>query len=212
MKEQKSKCFESTKELVTWLIGLTIFLAIVGYLIYFGVQEEDPVIICVAGIFLVTLLGIILGMVHSMLLLLCEGIGLVFIGWVLPILAHSLILLLFTFVFGVIGFAMLLEVFVTLTNTKNNRFYKKYGEFLMQLLTFYTAEESTIGGKFHNLRFKVKQVFRFIMMIYLLIFGLIVFGFGIYAFVKSEMSIGAVMVIIATFFICLDIDIYRKSR
>lgn len=212
MKEQKNKHFESTKELVTWLIGLTIFLAMVGYLVYFGVQEEDPVIICVAGIFLVTLLGIILGTVHPMLLHLCEGIGLISIGWILPILEHNLILLIFTFVFGAIGFAMLLEVFVTLTNTKNNKFYKKYGEFLTQLLTFYTAEEGTIGGEFHNLRFKVKQVFRFLMMIYLLVFGLVIFGFGIFAFTKGEMSTGAVMVIIATFFVWLDIDIYRKGR
>lgn len=212
MKEQKNKHFQSTKELVTGLIGLAIFLAMMGYLICFGIQEEDPVIICVACIFLVTLLGILLGLVHPMLLCLCEGIGLISIGWVLPILDHNLILLVFTFVFGAMGFAMLLDVFVTITNTNNSKFYKKYGEFLTQLLTFYTAEEGTIGEKFHNIRFKVKQVFRFLMMIYLLVFGFVVFGIGIFAFTKGEMSTCAVMVIIATFFIWLDIDIYRKGR
>ncbi len=212
MKEQKNKQFKSTKELVTWLMGMAIFLAMMGYLIYFGMQEEDPVIICVACIFLVTLLGILLGMIHPILLYLCEGIGLISIGWVLPILAHNLVLLLFTFVFGAIGFAMLLEVFVTLTNTKNNKFYKKYGEFLVQLLTFYTAEEGTIGGTFHKLCFKGKQIFRFLMMIYFIVFGLVIFGFGIWAFSRGEMSMGTVMVIIAVFFIWLDIDIYRKGR
>ena len=77
MDKQKKKHFDSRKDFITWLVGVAIWCAISGYVLYMGIKDDDIGFIIIGALFLIAVLGFILSMIHVNILELFMGIVLI---------------------------------------------------------------------------------------------------------------------------------------
>ncbi|MBQ2803783.1 MAG: hypothetical protein IJF07_07785 [Lachnospiraceae bacterium] len=207
--QKKKKHFNSGKDLITWLIGVAIWIGMSGYVLYMGIRDEDTGFILIGALFLIAILAFILGMIHVRLLVLLVGIVLILIGWVIPLYWKKYILFVVLFIFGAIGLLMVLDVIAEVTKLKNlpivDKFFKLYEEFISGLLTFYTAEEGTTGGKFHKIVFKLRWLWdnlvKIIIMVSFVIMGFIMVAIGVLAIMSKTIPWGVVCILVGLLFI-----------
>lgn len=208
-KQKKNKHFDSRKDLITWLIGVAIWIGISGAVLYMGIKDEDTGFILIGAIFLIAILGFILGMIHERLLELFAGITLILVGWVIPLYWKKYILFVVIFILGAIGLLMVLDIIAEVTKLKNlpivDKFFKLYGAFVRGLFTFYTAEEGTTGGRFHKIVYKLRWLWnnlvKIIIMVSFVIMGFIMVAIGVLAIMSKTIPWGVVCILVGLLFI-----------
>lgn len=121
---EKKKHFNSTEEMIGWIIGMIFAYFITIYTAIWSYMNNERLGLAAAISFILVLTAFLVSFVSVDLFELYIGIALILMGLVIPILLSQPILAVLLFILWGSGFLLVVNSIAKITKTKDKKYYK----------------------------------------------------------------------------------------